>query len=330
MSQEVRLERAETDEYIGPLSVRIPSEWLEELSRVNSLKSVGQIALEWAFIVLAVWFTQTFWNPLLYVCAVVWVGTRMHALAILFHDAAHYRILKDKKLNDIVGDLLLGWPLLVNVAGYRKNHFAHHRSVNTPDDPDWVIKLGETDYEFPRRRREILLVWSRYFLGINAVKFFKTIFKRVGGHVKVPRAMKIARPLYYLAILAAFVYSGRWPVLLMYWVVPYLTSFLFCLYVRSVAEHFGGMEYDHVLTQSRTVYPAWWERLLIAQNNINYHLDHHLYPSVPFYNLPKLHKVLLDDPVYRKKAHLTRGYTHGLLAECSKGCEQQAQPSALG
>ncbi|MBM2841879.1 MAG: fatty acid desaturase, partial [Bacteroidetes bacterium] len=32
--------------------------------------------------------------------------------------------------------------------------------------------------------------------------------------------------------------------------------------------------------------------------NINYHLEHHLYPGVPWYNLPKLHRLLQQD--YRK------------------------------
>lgn len=307
----------ETDEYNGLLTVKVPREGLEKLSRISTFRSILQIALEWSFIFLALWLTQRYWHPLLYICAVIWIGTRMHALATLFHDAAHYRIVRNKKWNDIVGDVFLGWPILVTVAGYRKTHFAHHRLVNTENDPDWAIKQGDPDYEFPKSKREIVFTWSQYFLGVSSVKFFKGIFKRFSGNAKVSQLVKIARLSFYIIIIGSSIYFKFWPALLAYWIVPYLTSFLFCLYVRSVAEHFGGMEYDHVLTQSRTVYPNWWERLLIAQNNINYHLDHHLYPSVPFYNLPKLHKLLMNDPVYQKKAHLTKGYVKGLLNECS-------------
>jgi fatty acid desaturase len=32
--------------------------------------------------------------------------------------------------------------------------------------------------------------------------------------------------------------------------------------------------------------------------NINYHLEHHLFPAVPWYNLPKLHRLL--EPEYRR------------------------------
>ena len=29
--------------------------------------------------------------------------------------------------------------------------------------------------------------------------------------------------------------------------------------------------------------------------NENYHLEHHLYPTIPWYNLPRLHRALRDD-----------------------------------
>jgi fatty acid desaturase len=30
-------------------------------------------------------------------------------------------------------------------------------------------------------------------------------------------------------------------------------------------------------------------------NNLNYHLDHHLFPGVPWYHLPKLHAILREE-----------------------------------
>jgi fatty acid desaturase len=88
------------------------------------------------------------------------------------------------------------------------------------------------------------------------------------------------------------------------------------VYVRGVAEHFGSMEYDEELGSTRTVNPYFWERWFFGPHNINYHLEHHLFPGVPFYNLPKLHAVLMSDGAYRSKAHVTRGYSTGLVREC--------------
>jgi len=86
-------------------------------------------------------------------------------------------------------------------------------------------------------------------------------------------------------------------------------------YIRSVAEHFGELAYDHLLTSTRTVKVNWLEQFFIAPHNVGYHLEHHLYPGVPFYHLPKLHELLMEDAEYSGKAHLTQGYLSGLLKE---------------
>lgn len=89
-------------------------------------------------------------------------------------------------------------------------------------------------------------------------------------------------------------------------------------YIRSVAEHFGELAYEDELSSSRTVQPNWLEKILIAPHQEGYHLEHHLYPGVPFYNLPKLHLLLMQTKVYQDKAHITKGYLSGLLKELGK------------
>ncbi len=37
---------------------------------------------------------------------------------------------------------------------------------------------------------------------------------------------------------------------------------------------------------------GWWERLLFAPNFVNYHMEHHLAPTVPSYNLRRMHRLL--------------------------------------
>ncbi|MBI2089732.1 MAG: fatty acid desaturase [Deltaproteobacteria bacterium] len=62
--------------------------------------------------------------------------------------------------------------------------------------------------------------------------------------------------------------------------------------------------------------------------NLNYHLEHHLYPSMPWYNLPRLHALLQDN--YRQagsfiyKSYMKflwdafRAGVHGLAPEQSQ------------
>ena len=90
------------------------------------------------------------------------------------------------------------------------------------------------------------------------------------------------------------------------------------MYIRSIAEHYGGLEYDHLLTESRTALPAWWEKWFLSPHNINYHIEHHLYPSVPCHRLPELHDLLMRDPLFKEKAHITNGYLSGVVCECQR------------
>jgi fatty acid desaturase len=48
------------------------------------------------------------------------------------------------------------------------------------------------------------------------------------------------------------------------------------------------------LRNTRTTRARWWERLLIAPNRVNYHLEHHLVMAVPHYHLPRMHRLLRE------------------------------------
>ena len=85
----------------------------------------------------------------------------------------------------------------------------------------------------------------------------------------------------------------------------------------AVAEHLA-LPNKHDLNATRHVDGTLLERLSISPLNINYHIDHHLFPSVPYYHLPQLHKRLMEERVYREHAHCTPTYTGlkgGVLAE---------------
>ena len=100
-----------------------------------------------------------------------------------------------------------------------------------------------------------------------------------------------------------------------FWIVPYLSTFFMFQYIRSVAEHYGELSYDHLLSSTRSVKPNLIERFFIAPHQVGFHLEHHLYPGVPFYNLPKLHELLMQEEEYQEKAHITKGYLSGLMNE---------------
>ena len=78
--------------------------------------------------------------------------------------------------------------------------------------------------------------------------------------------------------------------------------------LRFVVEHPGKT--DHTVS---TI--SWWaERQYFAPYNFNYHMEHHLWPSVPPYRLPEVHRYLRQQGYYeRHPDSLNSTYIGGLL-----------------
>ena len=64
------------------------------------------------------------------------------------------------------------------------------------------------------------------------------------------------------------------------------------LRLRAIAEHGATTDFSSPLTAARTNLAPAWLRWLIFPHNVNYHVEHHLYASVPQYKLPRLHAEL--------------------------------------
>ena len=306
------------------LSLELEEAQLKPLFKTNSIRHAFAIVFNWIVIILAVYACHKYFHPITYLIALIIIGARMHALAILMHDATHYRFLKNRKWNDLLTNIFTMYPLFLTIEKYRANHLQHHVHLNTEEDPDWVSKLPKKEFRFPKTKVEFIAGVLSYFLLIQGVKdaiWFVTRFNILGDQA-AKKTNKKSNPLpqliFYGLLITTLSYWGLWKYFLLFWIIPYFSTFLMFQYIRSVAEHFGELEYDHLLRSTRTVKTNFLERFLIAPHNVGYHIEHHLYPGVPYYNLPKLHELLMETSTFKENAHLTQGYLSGMLKELSR------------
>jgi fatty acid desaturase len=299
---------------------------IRNLSQIDSVKFTAAALLEFAQIAAAIWISETWWNPLVYALAVIVIGSRINGLGALMHDAAHYRGYINRPLNDFVGEIL-ALPTSSSMAGYRNSHFAHHRELNSENDPDWRRNLGMKEYEFPAPVSSVLMRTMQYLLGLKTVTAV-TGFHKNKETRDIAAAVTRARLFFFAALLVSSIVLGFWNLLLAYWIVPLMTAFLAVRYFRSVAEHYA-VEHENVLNESRTVIAPLWERWLIAPWGLNYHIEHHLFPGVPCFRLAELHQLLMTRHPYPEIAHVTYGYFSGLLHDCASArrTEIAASPS---
>ena len=130
---------------------------------------------------------------------------------------------------------------------------------------------------------------------------------------KMAGVARIWLVIYAVVLITAIATRSVLPVLLIGGPKIYGAWFqLFC----GLTQHVGLADdvLDHRLN-SRTVYMNPLFRFMYW--NMNYHLEHHMYPMVPYYNLPALHREIAADcpPPYRSMLHAYREMIPTLLAQ---------------
>jgi fatty acid desaturase len=138
-------------------------------------------------------------------------------------------------------------------------------------------------------------VW-RDLSGQTGLKFARAAWMRTfarAGDDPVARRGAIGVAVTNLALFGILAAAGR-PALYLLWVGAWFTTYTLVTRIRSIAEHALTPDQDDPLRNTRTVLARWWERLLVAPNRLNYHLEHHLLMTVPHHNLPRLHRLLRE------------------------------------
>ena len=297
------------------VSFSLSKQEIIELSKVRSSLSCLHIAAEWGMILSTIYICHRARGPLFYLLAVAFLGARQHALLILMHDGVHYRLFRNRWLNDWVTEILLAWPNLISARAYRRNHFAHHLYLNTDKDPDWARKQENSDWSFPKGWNYLLRLLVRDLSGLGAIAFLRTVRSVSARDMNVGKGFTYSRYGFYLAIALILIRANAVELFILYWCIPMFTWLMFIFRVRSIAEH-SAINQPNANAATRTTCASLIERVFVAPKNVNYHIEHHLYPSVPFYRLPQLHALLLSKPGYRDAAHLTRTYW-GVLREAT-------------
>ena len=294
------------DQFKDDFRKALPKEVVQQLTRRSAWRATLPIAADFAVIALAAGAALATWFSLpVTLLAVVVIGTRQHALFVIAHDAAHYLLYDDRRVNDFVGRLCATVQGL-SMCTYRVIHRLHHNNLYGELDPDTALHGG-----YPRGKAYLAKKLLKDLAGLTA---WKTYAYFLGGAPALNTQTNVAlRPLddtseklkaqarsdrnavlaVHVALLAVFAWSGFLVQYLVLWILPLITVVQAILRLRAIAEHGATTDFSSPLTAARTnLLPAWlaW---LIFPHQVNYHVEHHLYASVPYYRLPELHREML-------------------------------------
>lgn len=295
------------------------AEEIKELRAMRDWHSWRSIGVDWALIGASFAMVARWPNPLTIVLALFIIGGRQLGLAVLMHEAAHRTLLKNRRLNDWVGNWLCAFPIWSDLRPYRPYHLQHHGKTGTAEDPDLGLITP-----FPITRDSLRRKIWRDLSGQTGWKRAKATFRRDLGQSagRVKRNFDAGiDSLYGVAttnvILFAILWLSGHPWLYLLWAVAWLTTYSFVMRIRAIAEHAMTPDQSNDFGNTRTTILRWWERLFIGPNFVNYHLEHHLIMTIPHYNLPRMHRVLRQRGVL-ERACIATGYPEVLRLAASK------------
>lgn len=238
------------------------------------------------------------------------IAGRQLCLAILMHDASHGTLFRTKWLNDTFTDWTCARPIWNDLKKYKVHHFVHHTKTGQPDDTDLSLVAP-----FPTTRASLARKLLRDITGLTGLKFFSGRFLMDAGFVKWTVAndvvklpqdgrtfmdvattfLRNAAPMLITnGLLFAVLWLSGHAWLFGMWVLAYMTPFALFVRIRSMAEHACTEKTTDMFRNTRSTRAGWLARATVAPIHVNYHIEHHVMASVPYFRLPLMHRLLRE------------------------------------
>ena len=274
--------------------VTIDRRHLKSLARRSDAPGLTYLATWAVALALAgslVWFALgTVWVwPAMFVYGVV-MSVPSYSLS---HETAHGTAFRSRRLNEAVfwfTSLLYGEEPLHR----RYTHTNHHTHT-------WYVRL---DSQMPFDTPLDLKGWLYDISGLSVHKFqlrvlwqlatrrYTELMRAVAPEAELPKMTRNARifGLVYLGLAGTVVAGYTWP--LWFYVLPRVLGGPIML-MFNIIQHAEMQENSpSIMKSTRTFRTDPVGRFLYM--NMNHHIEHHLYPQVPFYSLPALHEAVAE------------------------------------
>ncbi|MBY8889443.1 fatty acid desaturase family protein [Streptomyces sp. PTM05] len=274
-----------------------------------------------------------------YPASLVVIGSRQRAFSNMLHESAHGMLAANRKLNLALGSFLTAYPVFQQHYAFKRTHVAtHHPRLGDPErDPDLKFFIEQGVYDISSECQLWIRLVTLPALGSRIISHFSFLLKDrvlLNRRRKYEEAVefnshwrkrmqrdKICFTLFWLLIVGVAWMTHCLLGVVVFWVVPYMTTFQLIGWYIELSEHTPMVRLHNVdLYMTRNRKSRGLEKFLTGTYADHYHLDHHLDPRTPYWNLRKAHQFRMKDPEY---ALLDRSFG-GLFTAGPDG-----QPSAV-
>ncbi len=294
------------------------NDWRKDLSS-NEIERLDKLHINNPFmhlkvlILVGIWLlsawvaTHFTFLPLKILCWTI-IGFCIHGMAIFAHEGAHGSLTKIYWLDRIIG-FFCGLPGCFPCNNYRATHLLHHEFENTSKDPDNL----DANIKHPILRSLVFYIWA--FVGMPIYILVLIVTGPIRAKIWYDRLICLFEPLLmtgiYIKLFQYALLHHEMDLLINGWLMA-LPFTVIIANIRGLAEHtqiFHETPVNHLKSTRTTLTNGW---ISFFFNNQNYHLEHHLFPHVPWYNLPKVYEVLKNH-YEKKQATICKSYTDYML-----------------
>jgi fatty acid desaturase len=213
----------------------------------------------------------------------------LHGISLFVHEGVHGVLHPNPNFNRILS-ILCALPVGQNYSAYKVLHLQHHQHLGLPGDPDHYGNYTEWSWlKFLMHWGRLIIGYPVYLVAIPILGFRQgNISDRIWIAIEVMLFGSIATALILSPLDLDLLISG--------WLIPML--FINTMVnIRGMSQHTGLDSQSDIILGTRTILTNPVTRFFMC--NENYHLEHHLYPGVPWYNLPILHDKLKQELIDR-------------------------------
>jgi fatty acid desaturase/SAM-dependent methyltransferase len=249
----------------------------------------------------------------------VWLGFCAASLVNFLHEAAHYNIHRDKKVNDGLANWLIGAWVGQEVSKYRKVHWAHHLYLGSPQDT-------EVSYHNAPTPGFLLL----NLCGLHALRVLARRRSFLEGDSIPSRSWHayLRSVALHGSVLTAILISGHLSLCLA-WCVCWFLFFPFFTTLRQILEHrdlaaspdIDFKEVEH--GPKNRLFGTDYLSRLFGSAGFNRHLLHHWDPAISYTRFDEMiefmKKTALAESIDTAQTSYTRVLREMLMRSTSNG-----------
>jgi len=282
------------------LNAVLPRELVRELHVRSPWRHFLVTGRQFALIAISTYFLATSSNPLVWVPFALVQGFTIFNFTVLLHEVVHEAVVRrgGPWKTRLLG-ILYSFPSGISHLQFTRWHLDHHDNLGSKvEDPK---RFHLSPKRNARWYKALYFTPALFFIYFRAArKEAATYPEELQRRIARERNLTILGHLVILASLWAL--AGPWIMLRVYF-VPYFFVFPIAFAMNRLGQHYYVNPAEPAQWSTLVKSSPFWNFAFLWSN---FHLEHHYFPRVPFYNLKRLHYALM--PFYKEMGMKPVGY----------------------